>query len=290
MTGYGDAEGVFEGITYAVEIKTVNNRYLKTRLRLPDAVAFLEEDINRLIKRELSRGFVNYCLVLKDAGTEVLFDVDKEGLKKYAKLLKESAEEQGLDANIDLANLLELPGIIQPKTPDEDEAVRIKEFVGDLTKEALEKLTKMRALEGEALATDLQNNCSEMRGFIDEISDKSDLLPGQYQNKLKTKVDSLLKEAKLELDDETLAREVAVYAEKADISEELARLESHIVQFEEALLGDDLAGKRLDFISQEMLREANTIASKACDTEIVHYVVELKCRIDRIKEQVQNVE
>lgn len=290
MTGYGDAEGVYDGVTYAVEIKTVNNRYLKTKIKVPEQVAFVEEDIDRLLRNELSRGSVNYTLRLKDISTEALFDIDQKGLESYARKLKKAADRAGIKADIDLTGLLNVPGIIQPKEPDEEEAERIREFVKELSTDAIEKLKHMRAIEGEALAVDLRLHGSEIREYLSQITEKSDLLPVEYHKKLKRKVEKLLTDVKVEVDESILAREVAIYAERVDISEELARLESHIVQMDEALVSDDLAGKRLDFLSQEMLREANTIASKASDTEIVHLVVDVKVRIDRIKEQVQNVE
>ena len=129
-----------------------------------------------------------------------------------------------------------------------------------------------------------------MERNLEQISDRCDVGPREYAEKLKRRVDKLLEQAELKLDEETLAREVAVFAERSDISEEVARLYSHMQQFEQCCQADNQAGRRLDFISQEMLREANTIASKACDIEITRHVVDIKCQIDRIKEQVQNVE
>jgi uncharacterized protein (TIGR00255 family) len=186
--------------------------------------------------------------------------------------------------------LLNLPGILEPASPDEKTAEQIRKKVLEISQEAIEKLKKMRAAEGTALEADLKKHCSAIKQDIERISARSEVVLTRYAEKLKKRVNELLAGAKLKLDEETLAREVAIFAERSDISEEIARLDSHLQQLLEGCEANDQAGRRLDFISQEMLREANTIASKASDTEITSCVVNIKCRIDRIKEQVQNVE
>ena len=148
----------------------------------------------------------------------------------------------------------------------------------------------MRATEGTALVADLNGHCEVIKQDLDKIRERSDVVPQEYAKKLRKRIDSLLASAKLKLDEETLVREVAVFADRADISEEIARLDSHLQQFTESCQSDAAAGRRLDFITQEMLRETNTIASKASDSEITRCMVDIKCRIDRIKEQVQNIE
>ena len=148
----------------------------------------------------------------------------------------------------------------------------------------------MRAQEGSALAADLEGNCEQIKEKVEQIRGRSEMVVKEYQIRLQKKADELLSEAKLELNKEILAREVAVFAERSDISEELARLDSHLEQFLSSCVKDKHPGRKLEFIAQELLREANTIASKASDTEIARCVVEIKCYIDRLKEQVQNIE
>jgi uncharacterized protein (TIGR00255 family) len=295
MTGYGQAEGEVNGVTYVVEIKTVNNRYFKSVIRLPEAAAFVEEDIERLLRNSLSRGTVNCVLRLKGAAADVLLNVDETALRAIVEKLGRVASSADIQYQIDVGSLLNVPGILAPAPPDEEAARQIKEGVLGLTQEAVEKLKQMRAAEGAAVAADLDGHCKAIKQNLEQISARNVVVLQEYGEKLKKKVDELLAEAKLELDEETVAREVAIFAEKSDISEEVARLEYHLEQFGESCKGkrtsaDAQVGRRLEFISQEMLREANTIASKACDSEIGHFVVEIKCRIDRIKEQVQNVE
>ena len=159
-----------------------------------------------------------------------------------------------------------------------------------ISQEAIDKLKQMRASEGRFLEEELRGHCRAIEEDLKYINSRSDTVTKEYAEKLKQRVDILLAEARLNLDEEILAREVAIFADRSDISEEVARLDSHLQQFVQSCQANEQAGRRLDFISQEMLREANTIASKASDCEVTRRVVDIKCWIERIKEQVQNVE
>jgi uncharacterized protein (TIGR00255 family) len=290
MTGYGSSEGRLNGVTYAVEIGTVNNRYFKASIRLPETLGFLEGDIEKQLRRELGRGTANYILRQKGAPAEALFEINEKALGTLLKRLGKLTPAGGVERELDLGGLLGLPGILSPAMPSVEQAERIRRKVQQITHQALKGLKAMRSAEGDALATDLLQHCDAIRINLEKIRQKSAAGPGAYADKLRKRVDDLLAAAKLKLNDETIAREVAVFADRIDISEEIARLDSHLEQFGKALKGNMQAGRKLDFISQEMLREANTIGSKASDADVVHLVVEIKCRIDRIKEQVQNVE
>ena len=290
MTGYGEAQGESDGISYAVTIKTVNNRYFKSAIKLPELAAFLEEDIEKLLRKNLSRGTVNYVLRLKEAPADVLFDIDETALQVVVEKLNRVGSTAGIEGTIELGNLLNLPGVIRPATPDEEQIEQIKDVVLRISQEALVKLKHMRAVEGGFLEADLQKHCKTIEKDLEQINARSPVVLQRYTEKLKKRVNELLANAELKLDEESLVREVAIFADRSDISEEVARLDSHLKQFEQCCQGNDQAGRRLDFISQEMLREANTIASKASDTEITGFVVDIKCQIDRIKEQVQNIE
>jgi uncharacterized protein (TIGR00255 family) len=290
MTGFGEAQGEINGVTYIVEIRTVNNRYLKTCLRLPETTAFLEEGIDRLLRKNLSRGMVSCVLHLKNAPANVLFDIDETALRVYMEKLSQIVSSANTKYPIDIGGLLTLPGIVRPALPDEKKAEQIKKGVLSITQKAIDQLKRMRAAEGVALAADLDSHCKAIKQDLEQIRAHSGVVLQEYQKKLRKRVDELLADAKLKLDEDALAREVAIFADRSDISEEIARLDSHLQQFAESCQADAQAGRRLDFISQEMLREANTIASKAYDTEVIRCVVDIKCRIDRIKEQVQNIE
>jgi uncharacterized protein (TIGR00255 family) len=291
MTGYGGAQGDIDGVSYAVEVRTVNNRYLKTVIKLPEMVTFLEESIERLLRKNLSRGTVNYVLRVKDVSGSALFDIDETTLRTVMEKLSRIGSSDAINRSIDMGSLLNLPGIIRPVSPDEETAERIRQMVLGISQKAIEKVKQMRAAEGSFLETDLKKHCAAIEGDIEQIRARSAAVLPEYAKRLRRRVDELLSQAELKLDEETLAREIAIFAERSDISEEIARLDSHLQQFAQSCEPDgQAAGRRLEFIGQEMLREANTIASKACDTEVTRCVVDMKCRIDRIREQVQNVE
>lgn len=290
MTGYGGADGLLDGICYAVEIKTVNNRYLKTIIKLPEAVAFLEDDVDKLLRKSLSRGTINCVIRLKGASPSALFDIDEGALRSIVERLGAIGSSVGIGGTIDLASLLTLPGVVRPVLPDEEESRKVREVVLAVAGEAIGKLQQMRDAEGQFLEADLKGNCQAMAQELDAVRQKSDGVIKEYARRLRKRVDALLAEGKLKLDEETLAREVAILADRSDISEEIARLDAHLQQFEQICETEGQAGRRLDFLSQEMLREANTMASKAADAEIVRRVVDMKCLIERLKEQIQNVE
>jgi uncharacterized protein (TIGR00255 family) len=290
MTGYGSADGELDGICYAVEIKAVNNRYLKTIIKLPEAIAFLEDGIDKLLRKSLSRGTVNCVVRLKGVSASALFEIDEVALRAVVERLSAVGPSVGVAGTIDLASLLTLPGVVRPVLPEEEEIEQVREVVLSITKEAIGKLQQMRVAEGQFLEADLKGNCRAMAEELEAIRQKSDGVIKEYARRLRRRVDALLAEAKLKLDEETLAREVAVLADRSDISEEIARLDAHLQQFEQICEKEGQAGRRLDFLSQEMLREANTMASKAADADIVRRVVDMKCLIERLKEQIQNVE
>ncbi len=290
MTGYGSADGQLDGVCYAVEIKAVNNRYLKTIIKLPEAVAFLEDDVDKLLRKNLSRGTINCVVRLKGVVASALFEIDEVALRSVVERLNAVGSSVGVGGTIDLASLLDLPGVVHPVVPDEQESERIREVVLAIAREAIGRLQQMREAEGRFLEADLRGNCEAMARELSAVRSKSGGLINEYAKRLRRRVDALLAEAKLKLDEETLSREVAILADRSDISEEISRLDAHLQQFSQICQTEGQAGRRLDFLSQEMLREANTVASKAADAEIVRRVVDMKCLIERLKEQIQNVE
>lgn len=292
MTGYGEAEGQIDDVTYRVEIRTINSRYFKARLKMPDPLLFIEDDIDKLLTKNISRGTVNCILTFKNAPSEVLFNIDEAALRENVERLYKILHSCDINWSVDVGNLLTLPGVMLPCSLAKEDTQRVREGVLQITENAIARLKEMRASEGSALADDLGGHCETMKQKLNKIRSQSENVPKEYQKKLQKRVEELLVEVDLQIDDTTLAREVAVFAEKSDISEELARLDSHVKHFEQTCQqdGQAQAGRKLDFISQEMLREANTIASKTADLEIISLVVDVKCAIDRLKEQVQNIE
>jgi uncharacterized protein (TIGR00255 family) len=290
MTGFGQACAEIEGVVYLVEIRSVNNRYFKAVLRLPDIAAFLEGEIEKLARESIGRGTLNYSLRMKNVSGQAMFDVDENTLTNYVNRLKTLLPKEDARCGIDLAALLALPGIVQPAIPDAEHIERIKKTILKLTTEAMERLKVSRLEEGKTLIEDLLGNCRKIHEDLETIRRRKDVVVREYHEKLRKRIEELLSQAQLRIDNDLLAREAAIYADRSDINEEIIRLDSHVQQFETCCKSGGAAGRRLDFITQEMLRETNTIGSKASDSLIAQCVIDIKCAIDRIKEQVQNVE
>lgn len=289
MTGFGAAEACEGGVSYRVEIRSVNNRYFKSAIKLPEHLQRFEGDVDRLLRSRLGRGSVAFALRLRDDNSPTSVRINPAALKKYVETLEMVAASHP-SASIDLAVLLEYPGVCEPV--EMDEAVLTAQFriVERLTTEAMDKLISMRQVEGQALERDLAEQCTTIRDRLSQIADRAPSVVEEYHKRLRTRVQQLLETASVELDQESLIREVAIFAERCDVNEELSRLASHLDQFAELCASPEEAGRKLDFLAQEMLREANTIGSKASDGQVSRHVVEIKAAIDRLKEQVQNIE
>lgn len=290
MTGFGAGQAVVDGVAYAVEIRAVNHRYLKLSIRLPESSQFSESAIDELLRDRLFRGSVSYALRIRSATPGDLAAIDKRALAYYIEKLAESPAPAGVQRTVDLAALALLPGVIQ--TPEADESLRESQLaaIREATTAALDALVAMRDEEGKSLKQDLLHDCARIESLADAVAERSPAVAAAYHQRLRSRVQQLMAEGGFELAVEDLAREVAVYAERCDISEELSRLRSHLEQWRQLCDRDGQVGRTLDFLAQELLREANTIASKANDALIAQHIVAVKTHIDRLKEQVQNVE
>jgi uncharacterized protein (TIGR00255 family) len=289
MTGFGDAVAEKDGTHYAVEIRSLNNRYFKASVKLPDMVSGLEPELETLLREKLGRGSVTYILKMRSDSAEAAYKINTKALGAYIDQLRSVTSGDG-PLKLDLGALLALPGVCQEPRDDTDELLRHGPTIRELTTKAITKLHGMRKREGEALFVDLMKNAKLIEGHLREIQRRAPLVIQEYHKRLLQRVNLLTQKAELNVDEQVLIKEVAVFAERADISEEIQRLTSHLAAFESACSDGEHPGRKLDFIAQEMLREANTIASKANDADIGRRVVDIKGAIDRLKEQVQNVE
>jgi uncharacterized protein (TIGR00255 family) len=289
MTGFGDATGELNGTHYAVEIRSLNNRYFKAIIKLPDNVSGLEPEVETILREKLGRGSITYILKMRTDSAEAAYHINTPALKSYLQQLQAVRDLDKL-VQIDLASLLQLPGVCQEPRDETDEIAKHGDKIRELSQRAIVKLHSMRQREGEALFTDLMRHAGVIRTSLAEIQKRSPFVIDDYHKRLTQRVNQLLGKAELQVSQQDLLREVAVFAERADICEEIQRLTTHLDAFEQSCRHGEHAGRKLDFITQEMLREANTIASKANDAEIARHIVEIKGSIDRLKEQVQNVE
>ena len=290
MTGFGQAGAEVDGVLYTVEVRSLNNRYLKAQMRLPDLAAFLEDDLDKLHRNLLHRGSINFSLRMKNVCGQALIDIDEQALRTYMDRLTAMIRQDSDHFRVDLAALLSLPGVVQPMTPDLQTLEKMRQTVLQLAEEAIAHLKQSRLEEGKQLTEDLKSNCRSIREKLEVIRQRKNTVVEDYHQRLRKRASDLLAQAQLDMDEALLATEVAIFAERSDISEELIRLQTHLERFVACLDDGGPAGRRLDFIAQELLREANTIASKAFDAAIAQCVIDIKCLVDRIKEQVQNIE
>jgi uncharacterized protein (TIGR00255 family) len=289
MTGFGDATTERGGTHYAVEIRSLNNRFFKAVIKLPENVSGLEPELETILREKLGRGSITFILKMRSDSAEAAYHINTQALKAY---LAQLQEVKGLDrlVSIDLASLVQLPGVCQEPRDETDEIMRHGPVVRELTVKAIDKLNAMRQREGESLFADLMRHGKVISDNLAEVQKRAPFVIEDYHKRLASRVNQLLSKAELQVNMADLLKEVAVFAERADISEEIQRLTSHLDAFEHACRSSEHAGRKLDFITQEMLREANTIASKANDAQIAKHIVEIKGAIDRLKEQVQNAE
>jgi uncharacterized protein (TIGR00255 family) len=289
MTGYGTAEIEDADLSVSTEVRAVNNRYLKTSFRLPEFLTPLEPELDRVVRECVTRGALTVTVRAKRLGAAARPPMAVDVLESYVTELRAVASRLGLKDALDLSRLLELPGVF-----DEDglqgHLDDIRDRVVGSVRSALADFAKMRAQEGKALEQDLRKHAATIRDHLNHIDTLAPTVVIEYRDRLKARVEVLLKESGTQIGEENLLTEVSLFAERSDISEEVSRMKSHLDQFDEFLDSSEPTGRKLEFLAQEMLREANTIGSKSGHPEISRRVVEIKAAIDRIKEQVQNAE
>lgn len=290
MTGYGRAEAEVLGRWLTVEIKTVNHRFLNFNARLPGDLQRFEHQILARIKETLQRGQVNLFAGWDAGGAEApAVIVNRVAAKRAAELLREVAREAGIEAEVRLEHLLAFPAVTEPSTLAAD-AEALWEAVCAVLDRALHDLEAFRRREGEDLARDMAERVSAIEARVGEIDALRGRVVESYRERLRRRVEELAREVPEADLEARLAMEVAILADRCDVSEELVRLRSHIDGFRKLLDAGGVVGRKLEFVLQEMNRETNTIGSKASDAEVGRLVVEIKSELEKIREQVQNVE
>jgi uncharacterized protein (TIGR00255 family) len=289
MTGFGSAGGQVEGIEYSLEIRSVNHRYFKSTIKLPESWAGADVEIEQKLRQKLQRGAVTCTLRMKIPDDQTAYRVNTAALNSYIDQLRMVEADANPTLRIELGALLQLPGVCVPP-PLEDRIAATHDALMRLIDQALEQLLQMRHREGQALREDLLGNCKVITENLKIVALRAPDVVREYHARLAARVAELTQAAQIKLDEDQLIREVAIFAERCDVAEEIARLSGHVDHFAAAIEGPEAAGRKLDFIAQEMLREANTIGSKSSDSQVARAVVEIKTAIDRIKEQAANAE
>lgn len=289
MTSFGRAQSE-EGkdLSFSIEMKSVNHRYLDINIRMPRMMLALEEKIRNIISKKLNRGKVDVFINCKNYGNSVgKANLNMKLAKDYYECLKQIQRELATIDDISATKIARLPDVITLDEPEENLDDIFSE-ISPLIESALSLMEEMRNREGEKLKSDILSKVQIIESYVEEIEKIADNIPKSYKKKLEERLSELL--TGVEIDESRVALEVAILSDKASVDEELTRLRSHLSQMKSTLDLDEPVGRKLDFIIQEMNREANTIASKSVDISMTKKVIEVKNTIEKIREQVQNIE
>ena len=274
MTGFGRGEYKDDNYQFLVECKTINHKYADINIRLPRKLSFLEDKARILVKDYIKRGRVDLYIKLDLLGSEdVNLKFDEELATQYVSILKQIKDKFDLVDDISVMNI-------------ED---KLWSMLKVALENALLKLKEMRSEEGKKLAEDIQNRCDLLKNYIEDIEKYSYNVVIDYKEKLKNRISDMLEDPSI-IDESRLAQEVAIYADKSSITEEIVRFKSHIEQLKNTVVKNESIGRKIDFLIQEMNRETNTIGSKSSDLNITNLVVEVKSELEKIREQIQNIE
>jgi len=286
MTGFGNATGQNDRFSAALEVKAVNNRYLKISVRLPDVLAPLEPDFERVVRAAVARGTVSVNVRLTPLGQASRYHIVPEVLESYWQQLQEQTVPSPQTADA----LLALPGVVADQLSASVDCKQEWPLLEQALGESLENLQSFRRLEGESMRRDLTENGEIIAARLATISERAPLVVSSYRDKILDRVQELLKTVSATVSPDDLIREVSIFSDRCDINEEITRLRCHIEQFEQVMDQATSQGRKLDFLSQEMFREVNTIGSKANDVGIAHNVVDMKAAVEKMREILQNVE
>lgn len=289
MTGFGRGDATSDGISITVEAKSVNSRYLDISLRLPQSILDKELELKEIVQDRINRGKLNLNVRINKAETgEPDVKINPNLVAGYKRLLDRLREAASIEKEVTLSDLLQFNDIFISREEDEETLEKIWEVTKEATENALDQLIKMRKQEGRQLEDDLLKRVDHIKSKMDKVQELTDGRADEVRKNLLERIQSLIDDDLIDKD--RLELEVAVLVDKMDITEELVRLESHIKFFREAIQNEESVGRRLNFLSQEINREINTIGSKANNSEISQHVVHAKESLEQIKEQIQNVE
>ena len=290
MTGFGEARRQIAGLNVLVEVRTINNRHFKLSFRASEGYSGLEPDVEAVVRDIVRRGTVQVNLRIDRQASPDDFRVNTSVLESYRKQLEAFLQQHGSKSSVGLETLVQLPGVIDPASRANLDPRDDWPLIEDVLREALAAVVKMRADEGAALLADLASNGRIVEQFLDKVAERAPQVSDSYRERLAQRVNKALAELNVTLQPADLIREVSLFVDRSDVSEEIVRLRSHLQQFVEALNLPESSGRKLEFIVQEMGREVNTIGSKGNDAEISRHVIEMKSALERIREQIQNVE
>ena len=289
MTGFGIGEFKDQYYNLSVECKTINHKYLDINPRIPRKLSFLEDKLRFLIKDHLGRGRVDIFVkfeTITSVGSQLVYDA--ELAKQYYHILKNIKSDFGLEEPISPVDIAKFPDVVKITEAEDDEEI-LWNMLSDAANKALENLCNMRIIEGKKLEKDILARADLLERSVCDLEKYTDTIEKEYKDKLYARISELLDDPKV-VDEYRLAQEVAIYADKSNITEEIVRFKSHINQLRDTVTADESVGRKMDFLIQEMNREVNTMGSKSSDVSIANLVINMKAELEKIREQVQNIE
>lgn len=289
MTGFGRGAASEDGVEVTVEIRSVNSRYCEISVRGPRALATYEQDVQAAVRKRLERGRINVQVELSEPGsTTADLELNADVVRQYAALLVDLRQVAGIEEPVRLEHMLQFSDVFTSRGVDEEAETRRSRLTFAALESALRSIVEMRQQEGVALRRELEHRVDLIESSLALVDERAPARLGEVRMKLRERVAEILGDDRV--DPDRIEQEIVMLADRLDVTEESVRLQSHIAMFREALAETDSVGRKLNFISQEMNREVNTIGSKANDPELARYVVTMKEELEKIREQIQNVE
>ncbi|WP_027701532.1 YicC/YloC family endoribonuclease [Metaclostridioides mangenotii] len=289
MTGFGRGEYKDDNYYFLVECKTINHKYSDINIRMPRKILFLEEKVRNIAKNYIRRGRADIYIKFEILGNEdVNLKLDENLAAQYVDILKKLKDKFDLVDDISVMSVAKFPDVVSTEEKEEDEDL-IWSKLNEALEETFIKLKEMRSEEGSKLAEDISMRCDFLSKYIEDIEGFSDRVVEDYKEKLNARINDLVDDPSV-IDESRLAQEVAIFADKSSITEEIVRFKSHIDQLKKTVVKNESIGRKIDFLIQEMNRETNTIGSKSSDLNITNLVVEVKSELEKIREQIQNIE
>jgi len=290
MTGFGEAHCRRDALAVSVEVRTINSRYFKVAIRVAEGYGALEPQIESILRRRVRRGTIQVSVRVDRTRPAEDYRINKEVLNSYRQQIEAMHREWQIPRPVSLEGLLLLPGVVDESCPAGSAAAEDWPAIRETLEAAIDNMDRMRLEEGRAMAADLEANARAAAACLDVVQQRGPSVVEAYRARLEERLRKTLADFQIVLDPADLIKEISLFGERSDISEEIVRLRSHLEQFLSILDLPESSGRKLEFLTQEMFREANTIGSKANDVEISRQVIEIKAAIERIREMIQNIE
>lgn len=290
MTGHGEAQQQHDDVSVSAEVRTINGRYFKMSIRTNDGYSSLEWQVEPIVRKYIRRGSVQIGLQIHQQAKADDYQINQQVVESYLRQLDSIRSCADSTEPVRLDSLLALPGVVSEQKAGSDDLEAIWPQVEKTLIAAMENLHQMRSDEGKAMADDMSANCQEITAKLSDIEKRAPEVSSAFRGRLTDKLNQILAEHDVTVQPSDIVREVGMFAERTDISEETVRLRSHLEQFNTIMALPESTGRKLEFLTQEMFRETNTIGSKANDAEIARHVIDIKACIERIREMIQNVE